>query len=87
VAVLHRDLYEANKLVTADYEDDREGYMTQVKILFEKVINSSSFQKKNKEGKLEKCDKPNVDLKLNDWQTEILWGFVAEYINDLFKKK
>ena len=88
VKVPHKDFYEANKLVTADFDDDNEGYMLQVKIAYEAVINQvSSFQKMGEDGKLEDCPKPNVDLKLNEWQAEMLWTVVANFVDDLFKKK
>ena len=34
VKVPHKDFYEANKLVTADFDDDNEGYMLQINIAY-----------------------------------------------------
>lgn len=86
-SIPHRVLYEANKTVTADFEEDQDGYMEQIRIAYESIINSFPFQKENEKGELEKVSKPNVDLKLTLWQAEMLWAVVASFINDLFKKK
>jgi hypothetical protein len=80
VAVDQRDLYEASKRVTADFDADKEGYMEQVRASYEEAINSTG---KIINGK----SKPKGGFKINQYQADVLWTYMIGFIDDLFKKK
>lgn len=81
------ELYEANKSATVSFEEDHKGYMEQVRVAYEAIINSKQKFKQFKDEELIDCPKPQTELKLTAWQAEVLWSNVIAFIDDLFKKK
>lgn len=80
IEITQKQLYEASKQVTADYEEDKEGYMEQIRLLYSEALSTHGKIVNDKK-------KPKNGFKLNDYMADVLWTYVMGYVDGLFKKK